>query len=576
VDVVIRGLLREFQEVHGLGKFPESEAFEAFAAYCVLTAFYEDEFNPDSFRMGGGNDLGIDAFGILVNGTLLHDAAEVRSVVESTSKLDVDIVVVQAKTTAGFETKVVSDLAENLVHVFGPGELPYAASADVTNIRECMDSVYDNIGKLSGDLPRLYVRYVTTGTQVADMVGQKTRSAQELLGGLGRFETVDFGCVTQKELRTLYRRATTKATAQLAMPKKVFMPRIPDVEQTLHGLIPAADLVQELLSDASGRLRRTLFYENVRDFQGYSGVNAEIRDTLRDPETRQRFAVFNNGITIVTRHLKVVGDDVLLKDFQIVNGCQTCHVLFDERANLTDAVHVTVRIVHTQNESVIDGIVSATNRQTVISEEDLSAREEFHRLLEEYFERGRDKLHRLYYERRSKQYSERKDIEKTRVIGRSQLARAYLAMFLDEPARLGHYRSLVGARGHELFKDSHQPAFYYTAAATAYRLEWLIRNRRIDKAYSPARYHLLSAAKLRLLGPGPVSHTPRSAERECQRVLKVIWDPNASEQLFTQLLGPLRRAMAAEPGNVPPGEMVRTQRFAERFRSLVSSESTFV
>jgi hypothetical protein len=574
VDVVIRGLLHEFQELQGLSKLSDSEAFEAFAAYCVLNAFYEDEFNPDAFRMGGGNDLGIDAFGILVNGMLYRDAAEVRSAVESTPKLlGIDIIVVQAKTTAGFEAKVVSDLAENLKHVVGSKPLPYAASADVENIRACLEAVFANIGKLSGDLPRLYIRYVTTGPQVSEMIAQKTHSAEADLAGLSRFETVDFTCVTQRELRGLYRRATTKAAARLSMPKKVFMPKIPEVEQAVHGLVSAGDLVRDVLEDDVGRLRKTLFYENVRDFQGYAGVNAEIRETLRDPAKRDRFAVFNNGITIVTRGLRVVGDDVHLDDFQIVNGCQTCHVLFDEREHLTDAVHVTVRIVHTQNEGVIDGIVSATNRQTVISEEDLSAREEFHRLLEDYFERGRDKHHRLYYERRSKQYSDRKDIEKTRVIGRAHLTRAYLAMFLDEPARLGHYKSLLETRGHELFKDGHQPAYYYTAAATWYRLEWLMRNRRIDKTYSPARYHLLAAVKLRLLGVTPVTPTSRSAERDCQRVLDVIWDPNASEQLFAQLLDPLRRAMDAEAGSVPPGEMVRTQRFAERFRDYVRSET---
>ncbi len=570
MDVVIGGLLREFQEVHGLGKLPESEAFEAFAAYCVLSSFYEDEFNPDTFRMGGGNDLGIDAFGVLINGRLLNDAAEVRAEVESLQRLmSVDIVVIQAKTSPGFETKVITDLADNLEHVVESKPLRYAASPDVANIRECLHAVYENIAKLTGDLPSLYVRYVTTGRQVGEMIVQKAASARERIAGLDRFETVEFECVTQRELRTLYRRATTKAAAGFPMPKKVSMPKIPDVEQALQGLLPAADLVRNVLSDDAGRLRKTLFNENVRDFQGYAGVNAEIRKTLRDQEERKRFAVFNNGITIVTRGLRVVGDDVHLKDFQIVNGCQTCHVLFDERANLTDDVHVTVRIVHTQNEAVIDGIVAATNRQTVISDEDLSAREEFHRLLEEYFEHGRDKPRRLYYERRSKQYSERKDVEKTRVIGRAQLTRAYLAMFLDEPARLGHYRSLVETRGTELFKDGQHPVYYYTAAATWYRLEWLIRNRRIDKAYSPARYHLLFAAKLRLLGDGSVSANPRTAERDCQRMLAVIWDANASEQLFAQLLGPLERAMRAEPGNVPRGEMVRTQRFADRFRKEV-------
>jgi hypothetical protein len=407
---------------------------------------------------------------------------------------------------------------------------------------------------------------------VADMVAQKTSSAQQRLAELGRFDEVEFRCVTRRELRALYRRATTKATATFPMPKKVFLPKVPDIEQSLLGLLSTKDLVRDVLSDEAGRLRKTLFHDNVRDFQGYNDVNREIRETLRDPERRERFAVLNNGITIVTRGLTVVGDEIRLDDFQIVNGCQTCHVLFEQRDQLTDAVHVSVRIVHSQNEDVINGIVAATNRQTVISEEDLSVREEFHRLLEDYFVHGREKQHRLYYERRSKQYSERKDVEKTRIISRAQLTRAYLAMFLDEPARLGHYKSLLEARGKELFVDGQQPILYYTAAATSYRLEWLIRNRRIPSTYSPTRYHLLNAIKLRLLGPGPVPHNQRAAERECERILRIVWDPSISERLILDLLRPLQHVIDAERGSgVPIGEMVRTQRFAERFRREVLS-----
>lgn len=570
MDVVIRGLIEEFQNVHSLTALPSSEAFEAFAAYCVLSSFYEDEFNPDAFRTGGGNDLGIDAFGILINGELLHDAADVRALVDAARRLDVQVVIIQAKTSSGFETKVISDLAENLGHVACPGELPYDASEDVGNLRECLNAVYENIAKLSGALPQLHVRYVTTGSQVADMVAQKARSAQKRLAELGRFDAVEFQCVTQRELRVLYRRATTKAAATFPMPKRVVLAMIPGVKQSLLGLLSATDLVRNILGDDAGRLRKTLFHDNVRDFQGYNDVNREIRDTLRDPVRRERFAVLNNGVTIVTRGLAVVGDEIRIDDFQIVNGCQTCHVLFEHRDQLTDSVHVSVRIVHTLDEDLINGIVAATNRQTVISEEDLTVREEFHRLLEDHFLLGRDKQHRLYYERRSKQYSERKDVEKTRIISRAQLTRAYLAMFLGEPARLGHYKSLLAIRGKELFVDGQHPILYYTAAATSYRLEWLIRNRRIPTAYSPARYHLLAAIKLRLLGPGPVSSSPRAAERECERILKVVWDPIASEHLVLDLLRPLQRAIDAElEGGVPPGEMVRTQRFAERFRREV-------
>lgn len=78
---------------------------------------------------------------------------------------------------------------------------------------------------------------------------------------------------------------------------------------------------------------------------------------LQDGERRDRFAVLNNGVAIVTRELTVVGDEIALRDFQVVNGCQTCHVLFEQRKLLTDAVQVSVRVVHSQDNDVIGGII---------------------------------------------------------------------------------------------------------------------------------------------------------------------------------------------------------------------------
>ncbi|MGX7824630.1 AIPR family protein [Actinokineospora sp. 24-640] len=570
MERIISGLVEEFQKDYALAELSESEAFEAFAAYCVLSSYYEDEFNPDEFRTGGGNDLGIDAVGILLNGDLLQDAADVRAYIERTRRLDVRIVVIQAKTSAGFETKVISDLADNLSHIATAGALAYQASTDIENLRSCLEAVYGNIAKLSGALPELHVHYVTTGDQVADMVAMKAQSAQQRLAKLGRFDVVEFHCVTKDELRALYRRATTKVTVQFPMPKKVPLPKVPQVEQALLGLLSARDLVTKILSDDSGRLRKTLFHGNVRDYLGDNAVNREIANTLRDPVRRDRFAVLNNGITIVTRGLHVVGDDVYLDDFEIVNGCQTCHVLFEHRDLLTDDVHVSVRIVHSHDDDVIDGIVGATNRQTVISEEDLTIREKFHHLLEDYFAYSKDKQRVLFYERRTKQYAERKEVEKTRIITRAQLTRSYLAMFLNEPARLGHYKSLLSVRSGELFAEKHQPVVYYTAASAFYRLEWLLRNGRINKRYAPFRFHLLAAIKLRMLGRDLVPHTSRSAERECARILDRVWDKSAAEHLVLELLTPLQRAIDAElESGVAPGEMVRTQRFAKRVQREV-------
>jgi len=212
--------------------------------------------------------------------------------------------------------------------------------------------------------------------------------------------------------------------------------------------------------------------------------------------------VLNNGVTIVTRRLTVVGDEVHIRDFQIVNGCQTCHVLFHEQAHLSDDVHVSVRIVHSEDEDVIAGIVAATNRQTAVSEEELSAREEFHKHLEDFFA-AHPPDQRLHYERRPKQYSARPDVEKTRVINRSQLIRAYAAMFLDEPSLSDRSRT-------DLFQSGQHREAYYTAAATHHRVEWLLRTRRVDAALRPVRYHLMAAIKLSLLGAERLAPSPNA------------------------------------------------------------------
>lgn len=576
MDLVVRSLFDKFKHDHDLAEMSDSDAFEAFAGYCVLSSFFEDDFDPESFRTGGGNDLGIDVFGIMINGDLLHDAADVRDTVDQVKKLlDVRVVIVQAKTSAGFEAKVISDLAENLTHVLGSNEIPYPTSSGIDNVRACLRAVYKNIPKLASSMPRLHVRYVTTGDQVAEMIDQKARSAEATLSKLDVFGQVELRCVTRHELRDLYQRASSAVSATIAMPKRIILSKIPGVEQSFQGLVSVKELIREVLTDSTGGIRKTLFIENVRDFQGYNEVNKKIRETLVDPVGRQRFAVLNNGITIVTRELTLMGEEFHLRDFQIVNGCQSCHVIFDQRAEFDDdSVQVTLRIVHSQDDEIIRGIVAATNRQTAVTEDDLSAREQYHKDLEDYFA-AQDGPRRLYYERRSKQYSEHEDVEKTRIINRTQLGRAFLAMFLNEPAGVGRYKALVETRKGELFVDGQPHALYYTAAATYYRIEWLIRNNRIPRSLSPARYHLLAAIRLRLLGPSLQLKNAKAVAADCERVLKVAWNANAAEKLVLDLLPPIKKAIDVDAASgVPISELVRTQRFAERVRAEILNLST--
>src|SRR5664280_3886813 len=82
-----------------------------------------------------------------------------------------------------------------------------------------------------------------------------------------------------------------------------------------------------------------------------------------------RFVLMNNGVTMITRGLRTTGDRFFVQDFQIVNGCQTTHVLHGLWDKLPDTVRVPFRLIHTQDENVIESVIRATNRQTEVKDD---------------------------------------------------------------------------------------------------------------------------------------------------------------------------------------------------------------
>ena len=70
-----------------------------------------------------------------------------------------------------------------------------------------------------------------------------------------------------------------------------------------------------------------IFDMNIREYLGNRGVNKNIYATLLDAEERKNFFYYNNGITIIAEDFMISGNDVLLKNFSVVNGAQTTSAL---------------------------------------------------------------------------------------------------------------------------------------------------------------------------------------------------------------------------------------------------------
>ncbi len=121
----------------------------------------------------------------------------------------------------------------------------------------------------------------------------------------------------------------------ISFGQNLSLPEIPNVRESYIGLLSISEYLK-VITDDDGNVRRRLFFDNIRDFQGDTPVNKSIAATLLS-NTSIEFPLLNNGVTIVKRKLQRVGPQFTLEDFQIVNGCQTSHVI---AANSVDPTKV--------------------------------------------------------------------------------------------------------------------------------------------------------------------------------------------------------------------------------------------
>jgi len=529
VDRITENLLAEFVADHGLSRLTDSDAFERFANFCVVSREYSETFEVEDVS-GPGQEVGIDGLAIIANGVLVTSPEEVEGLGAQNGFLEVTFIFVQAKRSGSFSEAAIGTFALAVKDFFSASpDLPQTDF--IAHYGEIRDAVFRESPRFSRGKPHCHLSYVTSGKWLDDPV-VNTRIATEVrdLEALDLFSTVELRPIGSDTLQQLYYRTKNPVEGEFSFRQRVTLPEIPGVSEAYLGVMPAPEYLK-MITDDSGQIRRSLFDDNVRDFQGQTIVNRNIADTLRSSHS-ERFAVLNNGVTIVARELRITGDKLFMKDYQVVNGGQTSHVLFNESDELTEAIHVPVKVISTDDEDLTTAVIQATNNQTAIKSEELNARADFERKLERFFETyGGSRS--LFYERRSRQYTGDQTIEKTRVITRQQLVRAFASMFLDEPHRAtGYVPALMGQLGAQLFNRDHAIEPYYASAYGYYKLEFLWRNREFDPKFKPARWQLLMAARhVAVEGDLPPLNSRKVAEVG-NRLLSELSDDSRALQLF--------------------------------------------
>lgn len=563
MDRITSSLLKDFVASHGLEKLPESEAFEHFANYAVLFGELSDTFELDDVRVGQDGNVGIDGLAAIVNGALITSQEDADSIITTNGFLDADFIFIQAKTSATFDLGELSKFLFSVTDFFEvPPKLGHnQATKDLIGLK---DHLYTRSGEMKRN-PNVAMFYVCTGKWMDDTnLRARVDSTIAELGQTGLFQEVTFTPVDASALQKLYRGTKGKSSAKFSFSWRVALPQQVDgVSEAHFGLVPGKEYLN-LIMDDNGNIKKSLFYDNVRDFQDFNEVNKDIRATLQS-EDRALFPLLNNGITIIARTVRPTGNVFYIEDYQIVNGCQTSHVLFHERANVGQDVFVPIKMISTSDEAIVNRIIKATNFQTVVRPDQLYALSEFQKKLEEYyatFEGGQ----RLFYERRSKQFASAASVGKVRIVTIQQQIRAFVSMFLEEPHR-GHYpRSMGPSVGKTLFAINHISEPYYLSAFAQFRLEFFFRSGSISTKYKPARYHMLMGAR-HVLQPRAV-HS--AASNEMRRLCAELFpDVHSDEKIllaFTKATKVIDKACAGQALDRP---LTKTIAFTKAFQTAL-------
>lgn len=262
----------------------------------------------------------------------------------------------------------------------------------------------------------------------------------------------------------------------------------------------------------------------------------KITQSLSDGKF-ELFSILNNGVTVVAASLTPAGNRFTLRDYQIVNGCQTAHVLRDAfKLEGVDRVSVPIKIIVTDSDDIKNEVTIATNSQTEVKAEQLAALTRFQKKLEMYYSAVKEPV-QLYYERRSKQFSADPAIRKTQVITIPVQIKVFASAYLNVPHSVsGYYGTIAKTFSGKIFAEDHQLSPYYASALGLYRLETFFRNGQIDTTFKNLRFQILMLARILACGIDVAPFNSRQLERDTQGFIDLLKTEESALKLLNSSL----------------------------------------
>lgn len=545
----VKSLLDLYRKEHSGNDQRDGVVFERMLTQAIIendspNSISNDEALLDTICVDDYFDSGIDSICIRVNGHIVTSLDFLKFIIEKDKGIrTAEIILIQSKCKDKFDLKEISTFilgVQNFLEPVSSRKLNAKVQLWFNIKNEILENVQYWTDMNHIDVRLFYAAANATWTNSSEVLGSfetLKKAAERFENGVYKIESPVF--IDEKRLQKISVNENETYSAKLALQGTPLQLAGDDSVMGCAAIINATDLLGILIDETTGNLKRGLFEENVRDYQGNTNVNQSIRETIKNaPES---FILRNNGITILANRLEYPNlNSVRITNPQIVNGCQTCSVIYYAHKEGLDLskVQVFARIISTNETETINSIVSANNNQNMVHDMINEITKEYHKKLETYFREYDDvaESRHVYYERRSKSLANENICAYQKCTFKT-LIQSSVAVWFDAPydAVDSEFRLLPKYKD-QVFSDNHMEICYYASASLFSVFDLLVYENRIDSTWRSARPFICYLVK-KNISPNSVSLNDNAAsEALARKILSLLKNPNEYLEEFERAL----------------------------------------
>lgn len=562
---IIASYIDEFISAHEISNGKAKNKHKIFEGFIndLMLSVYSNDPSVTYQDMETDSAFGIDGIAIFVSDRIVTSTDDVDLVIDELKKFEVTFFFTQAKTSDKFNRQEISDFLTAIRRFFN---LSRCEISELTSQWEVAKYIYTKSSRFKKS-PTLSMKFVSLSPKEIDLKDIHLSSAIDLgiadLNEMSLFSDVkppEFLGI--REIMLLHEKVTSGLEVSVTLTKQP-VPYPKDsynkIKNGYYGLIKLDEFIRLLTDEINGErvLRKGIFNDNIRYYLGASekiDVNANMKKQLLGKEN-YLFGLLNNGITIIADTISLNSEDLTLRNYQIVNGCQTSNVIFECLENISNLqdIYLPIKLIATEDEETKNAIIIANNSQTPLKPAQLVALSTIQKALEQYYStKSKDNKCPLYYERRTEQYRD-ENIPRAKIINIPFQIKATSALFFDMPHEVsGQYGKVEKQTRGLLFDDAHLSFLnsYYVSGLAWYKVERFIQNQDEGKKFRRARWHIIMLLKYLCCPHDKISLSiDKKSEANSALIESILIDDEKTNQILKHIVEILEKSLS-QKGNI--------------------------